>query len=150
MERIRMEQPFLTYIIGIEPDAQTCSDWPLLKSWLDAAAAFAPDAPEIVGENEVVWVIRRFEGFPVPVARPCGVVTCGKSEGVMLVQLLGGVGMSGWLAQTFEKAVDWARDEGCTAFRAWGRKGWQRALAPLGFVPVGVDGGFQIYEKALG
>ena len=46
------------------------------------------------------------------------------------VVLVGGHGFRDWIGPLDERIGAWARDEGATVLRAFGRRGWARVIAP--------------------
>lgn len=62
-------------------------------------------------------------------------------HGACIVTACGGVNRERWLP-LFEKIEQYAKDEGCTKMRIYGRRGWERVLD-------GYETKYVILEKAL-
>ena len=67
-------------------------------------------------------------------------------DGIAEVVLVGGTRFREWLRPLDDTIGKWARDEGCTALRAFGRKGWAKVL---GWQVIGRESGMVGYERAL-
>lgn len=64
------------------------------------------------------------------------------------VVLVGGSGFRDWIGLLDERIGAWARDEGATVLRAFGRRGWARVLSEQGW-SVTSGGRVTIYERGL-
>jgi len=64
------------------------------------------------------------------------------------VVLVGGTGFRDWIGPLDERIGAWARDEGATVLRAFGRRGWARVLSEQGW-SVTSGGRVTIYERGL-
>lgn len=62
-----------------------------------------------------------------------GVCVVEQSGSVARCVMLAGDRMREWLAPGLALIEEWARSVGCTAIETPGRKGWHRALRPLGY-----------------
>lgn len=50
---------------------------------------------------------------------------------------LGGNGIDEWLETSLKVLASWARLNGCSFVRSYGRKGWEKMLQPYGWETVG-------------
>jgi len=64
------------------------------------------------------------------------------------VVLVGGSGFRDWIGSLDERIGAWARDEGATCLRAYGRRGWVPVLTKQGW-SVASGGRVTIYERGL-
>lgn len=125
--------------IGIVPDPEQTPCWADFKAFLEPAR-LRGRLPTILGPHELLWGI--FEAGK-PIAAATARVTIDKTVEVILV---GGSGFRKWLKPLDLKIGAWARDEGATSLRAFGRAGWARVL---GWEVIGREGDFTAYERDL-
>lgn len=57
---------------------------------------------------------------------------------ILAIQLTAGSGMSKWLPDLAQTLHDFAQHHQCKYLEGYGRKGWQKALAPFGYKPYSV------------
>lgn len=139
------DYPLLSsFLIGIEPDGLNEQ----IAGWLEAAAAHSPEPIEVLDEHELLWVVRRFEGCPVPAAMPVAAATTRLAGDVAEIVLIGGRGFD-WIAPLSDMVASWAKMEGKKAVRAFGRAGWQRVLPRHGWSIMGQDNGIVAYEREV-
>lgn len=110
-------------------------EWAKVRHWILNAAdkAGEADEPTILGdvllEKYHLFVVEEASGY-------LGALTVDIQEyplrKVAHVVHLGSADMSR-MEPYFPELVEWARSHGATAFRLFGRKGFVRRLAPLGF-----------------
>lgn len=71
------------------------------------------------------------------------------TERVVEVHLVGGREAHRWLAELDARIGAFARDEGATVLRAFGRRGWARLLTKQGWAMLPLDDGGMAYERGL-
>ena len=125
-----------SFLIGIEPDGMNEQ----IAEWLDGLGD--------IGPHDQLWIVRRFEGHPVPIAVPIAACTAAVSGDSIIVNTLGGRGFD-WLGPLIDRLCAWGRDEGCTWLRAYGRRGWKRALARHGVVECEGRDGMAGFVRAI-
>lgn len=125
-------------MIGIIADPENHPDWQAIKAFLEPAAALADR--EVLKPLDAVWVVYAPEITGAAVA-------CLKADGTGEVPLVGGRDHRRWIKRLDNRICAWMRDEGRTAVRACGRKGWRRVLTD--WAVIGIEGDMLIYEKAL-
>lgn len=125
-------------LIGIVPDPERHRDWPQIRAFLEPAAKLGER--DVLEPLEAVWAVYDPELIGCATA-------CLKADNIGEVPLVGGTEFRRWIAFLDKKIGDWMRDEGMTAMRAFGRKGWLRFLA--GWQSIELDDGSMAYERAL-
>lgn len=133
MERIDVEQP----LVGIVEDPTNSPCWQEAKAFLEPAAKLG--GVPLLEEHELLWIVA-LGGKLVAAA------TTRLTEGIAEVVLVGGRDHESWLRALDTEIGRWAKDEGCTALRAYGRRGWEKVL---GWEITGREGKFSGYERRL-
>lgn len=131
-----MERPLL---IGIYPDAQNGPEWGAIKEFLQPAADRGGVEIER-GPGWTVWTVHK--GNMLVAAANVRRTT----EKVVEVVLIGGRDHGEWLLSLDRKIGQWAKDEGATVMRAFGRPGWKKVL---GWKVIGMIDNMVGYERAL-
>lgn len=126
-------------LVGIWPDAQHSPSWPGIEALLRPAADRGGVAIEH-GPGWHVWTVHR-NGELIAAANVRRTV-----DDAVEVVLVGGCGFREWLGPLDARIGEWARDEGATCLRAYGRSGWARVL---GWRVIGRKHGFTGYERLL-
>lgn len=115
-------------LICVDP-AQIHALWPHVEPLLRSAVEnvglndFRDVAAEILHGDALVWVAWG-DGIE---AAASTVLQKIDGDTVCVLTACGGKDMKRWLP-LLDRIEDYARDEGCTAMRIFGRKGWLRAL----------------------
>ena len=125
--------------------------WPWLGSFIRRAFAKAPsligadDLRDLARQNKArFWVVSK-DGSPVAVA-----ATCEHANATVEIVALAGTGMGRWLLPALAAFEAMAKDAGMARIAVCGRRGWERRLAPLGYVVRDHDeDGLALMEKAL-
>lgn len=128
-------------IIGIELDYWAAQ----IEEWLSKAAAYSPEPVELLGEHELLWTVRRWEGNP-PTAMLRAAATTRLTDDCAEIILIGGEGLE-WVGPLSERIAAWARDEGKPCVRAAGRKGWVKVLSKHGWQVMGERDGIYAFER---
>lgn len=126
-------------VIGILADPESHPRWPQLREFL-LPAADRGDLQVLLGPHELLWTVWYY-GEPVAAATTRLTV-----EDVVEIVLVGGRGFRSWLKPLDNMIGRWARDEGATCMRAFGRAGWAKVL---GWKVIGRAGSFTAYERGL-
>jgi hypothetical protein len=71
------------------------------------------------------------------------------TEPAVEVVLVGGHDCRSWIGELDRKIGLWAKDEGATCLRAFGRRGWVRILCKQGWVAVRESRGIIEYKRGL-
>lgn len=139
-----MERPVLAplWAIGIWPNVQDTAEWSAVEALLKPAAEFGGVAIER-GPGWLVWTIHK-DGELVGAAN-----VKLASDKTAEVALVGGTGFREWIAPLDDLIGCWAFEEGCTALRAFGRKGWAPILSKLGWRAERLEDGGMAYERKL-
>lgn len=124
--------------IGVYPDAKNSRYWPKIVDFLQPAVDQG-DRPMLL-EHELVWTVH--DGPELLAAATTRITRDGFAE----VMFVGGRDYRRWLRPLDDMIAAWASDEGMSAVRAYGRRGWVRVL---GWDVLSVDGGSTIYERRL-
>lgn len=126
-------------LIGVVPDPEQSVCWETVKRYLTLAAERGP--VPLLTEHNLVWIIALGgELVGAATTRLC------PEDGFAEVLLVGGTGYQEWLKPLDDEIASWARREGMTAVRAYGRPGWKRVL---GWDVLGEDQGSTVYERRL-
>lgn len=125
-----------SFLIGIEPDGLNEQ----IAGWLDGLGE--------IGPHDALWVVRRFEGTPTPVAVPIAACTASVGPDSIIVHTLGGRGFD-WLGPLIDRLCAWGCDEGATWLRAYGRRGWKRVLERHGVVECEGRDGMMGFVRAI-
>ena len=125
-------------IITVVPDPETQPGWEAIKVLLKPAA----DRGDVLvlEPHELVWAVCDDDGV-------LGAATTRLVADCAEVVLVGGKDHRRWIAALDEKIGRWARMEGKNRLRAYGRKGWMRALK--NWTVMGENNGMIGYERAL-
>lgn len=102
---------------------------------------------ELSSEAMQLWAVLTTKGgdpSSEPTAFAVTRIALTRDGQVAEVFLVGGGDHGAWLERLSAAIEDAARGIGCVAMRAWGRAGWKKPLAALGWSQVAVA-----YEKAL-
>lgn len=108
--------------------------WPHVAFWLEAACrrtglnAFKDVEADVLAGRSLLWLA--WNGHAVEAAAATMLINTEIGK-VCVITACGGRGMKRWLP-LLERIETYAREEGCTRVRIYGRKGWLRALE--GFV----------------
>jgi hypothetical protein len=111
-------------LICVDP-ARIDEFWPHVEPLIHAAidrtqlTAFEDIEKAVLKGQQLLWLA--FDG-QIEAA-----VTTQLYHGACIVTACGGVNRERWLP-LFEKIEQYAKDEGCTKMRIYGRKGWERVL----------------------
>lgn len=124
--------------IGIYPDPEASPYWPQIVAFLEPAVALGKDP--MLSEHEMVWTVH--DGPELLAAATTRVTRDGFAE----VMFVGGRDYRRWLKPLDDMIAAWAADEGMSAVRAYGRRGWVRVL---GWDVLGEIGASTIYERRL-
>ena len=125
--------------------------WPWLGSFIRRAF---DKAPSLISADELrdlakankarFWVVSG-EYSPVAVA-----ATCEHENATVEIVALAGSGMARWLLPALGSFESMAKDAGMIRLAIHGRRGWERRLAPLGYVLREHDeDGLAMMEKEL-
>lgn len=124
--------------IGIIADPERHTDWQQIKAYLEPAAERG--GVPVLEPHEVVWAVY------APTLTGAATTRLTK-DGFGEVILVGGSDHRRWIHQLDDMVGRWMRDEGMTAVRAYGRKGWRRVLK--GWEAIGMEGNAVGFERAL-
>ncbi len=119
--------------------------WPHVRELLRKAcqrtslSAFAEIEADILSGRSLVWLA--WNGSVIEAAAATSLINSDSGK-VCVITLCGGQGMKRWL-KLIERIEVYARDEGCTRIRIFGRKGWLRVLN-------GYEAKHVIVDKELG
>jgi hypothetical protein len=126
--------------IGVIADPENTVYWPQIEAFLTPAAKRG-NLAELIGEHELCWgvlddgeLVAALTGRWLPDERQIEVI------------LVGGRDHRRWLRALDAEIANWARLEGATCVRAYGRKGWGKVL---GWKLIGEADGFYAYERGL-
>lgn len=126
------------WLIGIEPHG-LC----YVSHWLEKAAARG--GVPVIEPNEVLWTVRAYRGG---VFHYTGAATARLVHDAVEVPLVAGEGM-GWIGPLTEQLASWTRDEGKSALKAYGRKGWRRVLPAYGWKAEYENNGLTAYRREV-
>ncbi|MFT9121484.1 hypothetical protein [Zymomonas mobilis] len=143
--------------IGMIADPLKWLGWPEAKHFLDPALKRSDEIwsdilPELASGSLQLWAVLQTETLSseksdlqekLYAAAVTRIVNSPAGE-VAEIYLVGGKDFSLWLAELSEVIARSAREIGCIALRAYGRSGWRRPLALLGWHEKTVA-----YEKRL-
>ena len=129
-------------IIGIVPSPRTADDWQQIEAYLEPAAKLG--GVPILEQHEEVWTV---ESGGELLAAATGRLALEHEAGEIV--LCGGRDAQKWAVPLSERMCDWFRMEGMKRARIYGRKGWLRLLAPVGWQIIGKNGKVVAFEKAL-
>lgn len=122
--------------IGIVPPDHP--DWAQIEAFLKPAAERG-NVP-VLEDWHAVWVVYGDDLLGAATVRR---TTGGWGE----VVLVGGKDHRRWIHELDDLIGRWLRDEGMTAVRAYGRKGWRKVLT--GWTVIGEDNGITAIERPL-
>jgi len=131
-------------LVCVDP-ARIQQIWPHLKELLREAcqrtglSAFADLEADILSGCSLVWIA--WNGQAIEAAAST-ILTNSDLGKVCVITLCAGRGLNRWL-NLVERIESYAKDEGCTRIRIFGRKGWLRVLE-------GYDAKHVIMDKELG
>lgn len=133
-------------LIGMIRDPLSWSLWPQARAMLTPALERGGEdwgkvEAEIGSGDMQIWAVVE-DG--ILTAATATRISMGSRGEVVEVFLVGGEGHVRWLAPLNDRIEQAARDIGCVSMRAWGRAGWKKPLAALGWTAAAVA-----YEKAL-
>ena len=126
--------------IGIVRNPFLHPDWQQIKRLLEPAAKRG--GVPILEPHEEVWAVY---GDGLEAAATARLTTENFGE----VILVGGKRPERWLEQLDQMIGAWMQREGKAYVRAYGRRGWTRQLARLGWRVIGEENGVTGYERAL-
>ena len=121
--------PSSTDLVCIEP-AHIREVWPHVRPLLEKASrrtglnAFADFEADILAGRSLVWIA--WNGNTIEAAAATILINSDPGK-VCVITLCAGRQMSRWLS-LIDRIEDYAREEGCTRIRIFGRKGWLRVL----------------------
>lgn len=125
-------------LVGVIDDPTNSPCWEEAKTFLEPAAKLG-NCP-VLGDKHLLWIVAH-DGKLVGAA-----TTRVTLDGHAEVLLVGGRNFRVWLHHLDVAIGQWARDEGMTALRAYGRAGWKRVL---GWGCLGESEGSTVYERRL-
>jgi hypothetical protein len=131
-------------LVCVDP-ARVCEIWPHVRGSLEAACrrtglnAFADFEADILAGRSLVWIVWNGRKVEAAAATALSNSDIGK---VCVITLCAGNGMQRWL-KLVGRIEDYARDEGCTRLRIFGRKGWLRVLE-------GFEARYLVMDKTFG
>lgn len=132
--------------IGMIRDPLSWDHWPIAKAFLDPALMQGDeDWPEV--EDDLAWDRKQLWAVMDGEALIASAITrfsLTRGGEVVEVYLVGGNDYNRWLAALNDLIESGARELGCIAMRAYGRRGWINPLRALGWRES-----FIAYEKAL-
>jgi len=133
-------------LIGMIHDPLSWALWPAAKAMLTPALErggedWAKTEAALSADEMRLWAV--IEDGTLTAATVTRISVGNRGE-VVEVFLVGGEGYERWLAPLNDQIEQAARDIGCVEMRAWGRSGWKKPLAALGWSAVAVA-----YEKDL-
>ena len=126
--------------VGILPDPVNHPAWAAISAYLEPAAERG--GVPILEEHEEVWIAHTDRIWGAATARK---TTAGYGE----VVLVGGEKYRTWIGEMDRAIGAWLKDEGKSAVRAYGRKGWTRVLGKMGWNVIGYNGQNVGYERVL-
>ncbi len=129
-------------IVGMEPDALEDAEGDKIRGWLEAAAQRG-GVTEILETGEQLWVVRQYKDGAFRAIAAATTQLIGDSAEVALV---GGEKSRDWIKLLDDRIAAWARDEGRSYVRAFGRRGWAKIL---NWKIIGERGGVVAYERRL-
>ena len=89
-----------------------------------ALSAFAEIEADILSGRSLVWIV--WNGRTIEAASATALINSDIGK-VCVITLCAGRGMQRWL-KLIERLEAYAKDEGCTCIRIFGRRGWLRVL----------------------
>lgn len=145
MRALRNPEPDNLLIGRIGAPLSWCR-WPEAKALLTPALATSDEEwPSVEADLQTgdcqLWAV--FDGNLMLAAAVTRIAQTKRGE-VVEIYLVGGTDYARWIAPLNDEIEDEARQIGCTAIRAFGRKGWTNILSDLGWKPGAIA-----YEKAL-
>ena len=130
------------YMVHCVPTEMLDDAWPLVEDWILAGMARAEPLGDIQQVREEIrqtrmqlWVVQA--GQYLCAAFTTRVQQCPDASYVECLHV-GGQRVEEWLTLAVETVEEWATDAGAQYAKLRGRKGWQRKMAPLGYVPESV------------
>lgn len=133
-------------LIGMIHAPLTWEHWPAAKAMLDPALMLGDEdwpavEASLQANNHQLWAI--MEGGDLLAAAITRVALARNGE-VAEIFLIGGTDFPRWLSELDATIEASARQIGCVAMRAYGREGWRKPIAALGWRVSSVS-----YEKTL-
>lgn len=116
-------------LVSVDP-ARVHEIWPLVRPLLENACrrtalnGFADFEADIVAGRSLLWIAWNGSAIEAAAATVITDTDLGK---VCVITLCAGRGMQRWL-RLIDRIEAYAKDEGCTRMRIFGRKGWLRVL----------------------
>ncbi|MFT8736590.1 MAG: hypothetical protein ABF760_03910 [Zymomonas mobilis] len=137
--------------IGIVAHPLEWVGWPAARNFLEPALKRSDEdwsniLPELAEGHLQLWAVLQSDNNDCDIlyaAAITRIVTTQAGE-VAEIHLVGGRDFDLWIADLSEIIAHSAKEIGCIAVRAYGRTGWRRPLAKLGWQEKTVA-----YEKAL-
>lgn len=122
-------------LIGMIHAPLTWEHWPVAKALLHPALMLSDeDWPaverDLTSNDNQLWAV--MEGGDLLAAAVTRVALARNGE-VAEVYLIGGSDFPRWIGELDATIETSAREIGCTAMRAYGREGWKKPLAALGW-----------------
>ena len=121
--------PRLAVLVCVDPK-QVGEVWPHVSALLKGACcrtrlnAFADIEADILADRSLLWLA--WNGGAIESAAATLLIKS-ESDKVCIITVCGGSGMKHWL-HLVGQIEDYARREGCTRMRIYGRRGWLRLL----------------------
>lgn len=133
-------------LIGMIADPLAWAFWPAAKAMLSPALELGGEdwtrtERDLASSAMQLWAVIE-DG--ILAAATVTRISAGNRGEVVEVFLVGGEGYPRWLAALNGQIEQAAREIGCVAMRAWGRAGWKKPLAELGW-----SASMMAYEKVL-
>lgn len=128
--------------IGVVPNPEQSEHWEALQAFLRPAADRG-GLGALIGFNQPLWAVLE-DGEPIAAATARPLV-----DGSVEIVLVGGRDHHKWLAELDATIGRDAREYGASELRAYGRRGWARALTKLGWEIMGERDGFTAYRRGL-
>lgn len=129
------------YMYVIVAPANVEFHWPKVAPWIAQAISAEPEMQqedlEVIKQNclrgtSQIWIGHDERG-DIELVCVTELHMLGK-ELTCVVRWLSGINVDNWTTELDTYIEHWAKERGCLKLQIWGRRGWQRALKPLGYI----------------
>jgi hypothetical protein len=127
--------------IGSVPAPLEWAHWPEARAFLEPARQQGGFA-DVIEPDEALWAV--MDGDEL-----LACATAWLGEGFVEIKLVGGRDHRRWLKELDTMIGCAAREAGATSLHAWGRRGWRKPLAALGWAVIGEADGSTAYRREI-